>query len=168
MQTPEWVLLLSFWLHMLATIVWIGGLAALALLVIPVARRFLEPDAFSILLRNINKRLDPIGWFSLALLTTTGLVQMGASSSYEGLLAFGNDWSKAILYKHIVFFGMIAVSGYLTWGLTPSIQRAAIRRARGDGGHEAAKLERREIRLIYLNLALGIIVLVLTAAARIS
>ena len=32
MSIPFWALSLTYWLHMLATVVWIGGLAALALL----------------------------------------------------------------------------------------------------------------------------------------
>jgi uncharacterized membrane protein len=168
MQTPQWALLLSFWLHMLATVVWIGGLAALALLILPVARRSLEPQAFSDFLRKINQKLDPIGWLSLGLLTVTGLVQMDANPNYEGFFAFSNDWSRAILLKHIIFFGMIAVSAYLTWGLNPAIQRAAIQRARGrDPGNEKT-LERRVIRLMNLNLGLAVVILVLTALARIS
>ena len=168
MPTPEWALLISFWLHMLATVVWIGGLAALALFVLPIARRSMAPETFSAFLRNIHQKLDPIGWLSMGVLIATGLVQMSADSNYQGLLAFGNDWSKAILFKHIVFFGMLAVSAYLTWRLIPAIQRAAILRARGQESDGAQELERREIRLVYLNLALAILVLVFTALARIS
>lgn len=168
MPTPEWVLLISFWLHMLATVVWIGGLAALALMVLPVARGSLQPEAFSDFLRKLNRKLDPIGWMSLGLLTATGLVQMSANANYGGLLDFGNPWSRAILIKHILFFGMIAISAYLTWGLTPAIQRAAIQRARGKQSESEQDLDRRVIRLLHLNLTLGIFVLVLTALARIS
>ena len=168
MQTPDWALLISFWLHMLATVVWIGGLAALALFVLPIARRSMSAETFSTFLRNIHQKLDPIGWLSLGVLVATGLVQMSANDSYEGLFAFGNDWSQAILFKHIVFFGMIAVSAYLTWALIPAIERTAIQRARGKEPEGAQALEQREIRLIYLNLTLGIIVLALTALARIS
>ena len=153
---------------MLATVVWIGGLAALALFVLPIARQSLEPEAFSTFLRKIHQKLDPIGWLSLGVLTATGLVQMSANLNYQGLFAFGNDWSKAILFKHIVFFGMIAVSAYLTWVLIPAIERTAIQRARGQESEGARELELREIRLVYLNLTLGILVLALTALARIA
>jgi uncharacterized membrane protein len=168
MPTPPLVLLTSFWLHMLATVVWIGGLAALAVLIIPVARRSLEPQDFSEFLRKINQKLEPIGWLSLGVLTVTGLVQMGANPDYEGFFAFHNNWARAILFKHLIFLGMIAVSAYLTWGLNPAIQRAAIQRARGRESSDEQTLERRVIRLMYLNLALAILILILTALARIS
>jgi uncharacterized membrane protein len=171
MSTPAWVLTLAYWLHMLATVVWIGGLAALALLALPAAKRALdsgklEAQAYSSLLRGFQRRLDPIGWFSLALLAGTGLLQMSASPHYEGFLAVGNRWAVAILAKHLVIFLMVAVSAYMTWGLLPGLERAALLRSRGVDAPKAARLERREINLLRLNLLLGGVVLALTAVAR--
>src|SRR5947199_8041127 len=40
---PTWILALSYWLHMIATIVWVGGLALMALVVWPGARAALGP-----------------------------------------------------------------------------------------------------------------------------
>ena len=166
--TPEWALLLSFWLHMLATVLWLGGLAAVALLVLPGMRRSLEPAAFADWLRATNRRLDSIGWLSLALLTATGLIQMSANSNYNGLLAINNNWALAICLKHIAFGGMVAVSAYLTWGLSPALERAALLRAKGNDAGEEARLLARLQRLIGLNLLLGAIVLAFTALARIA
>lgn len=167
-SAPPLALTIAFWLHMLATVIWIGGLAALALLVYPLARRSLDAAAFSGLVRRINKRLDPIGWLSLAVLTATGLMQMTASSRYEGLLRFTNAWSQAILIKHIVFFAILAASAYQTWGLAPAIERAALLRAKGKTEDTLPNLEKRENQLMQLNLALGVLVLLLTAWARVS
>ena len=128
MPIPPWALILSFWLHMLASVVWLGSLAALALLVLPTTRRSLKPADFASWLDGLNRRLDPLGWFCLGLLTFTGLVQMEANPSYAGLFAVSNSWALAIFAKHIVFFGMIGISAYLTWGLTPGLRRVALRR----------------------------------------
>ncbi|HEX7973402.1 MAG TPA: hypothetical protein VF498_03265, partial [Anaerolineales bacterium] len=84
MSTPAWALTLAYWLHMLATVVWIGGLAAVTLLVLPAARQALPSPAFAGLLSSIQRRLEPIGWLSLTVLIATGLVQMSASSNYKG------------------------------------------------------------------------------------
>ncbi|RPI26078.1 MAG: hypothetical protein EHM70_19390, partial [Chloroflexota bacterium] len=58
MTTPVLALTLSYWFHMLATVVWIGGLSTLAVLVLPAARRTLERSAYAALLTNIQRRLD--------------------------------------------------------------------------------------------------------------
>jgi uncharacterized membrane protein len=168
METPTWALWLAYWLHMLATVVWIGGLASLAIFVLPAARRALEPPAFAALLSGLQRRFDPLGWFSLAILAGTGMFQMSASPSYQGFLAINNLWAAAILVKHLLFFAMAGISAYLTWGLMPKIRRLALRRAGADAADEpaACRLAAQETRLLQLNLLLGVLVLALTAIAR--
>jgi uncharacterized membrane protein len=163
---PQWALALAYWLHMLATIAWIGGLAAVVLLVLPAAHKNLPEEAFPGFLESVQKRLDPLGWLSLAVLAGTGLFQMSASSNYQGLLAIDNPWAAAILVKHLAFLGMIGVSAFLTWGILPQLRRLALKRAKGKETPEAASLERREILLLRINFILGVIILGLTAIAR--
>ena len=153
---------------MLATVAWIGGLVALVVLILPIARRILDADVYATFLEQIQRRLDPLGWLSLAVLLATGLFQLSASPNYEGFLSFSNRWAVAILIKHILFFGMIAVSAYLTWGVLPSLRRVAIKRAKGIETEEAERLQRRETLLLRVNLILGILILGLTSLARAS
>ncbi|HNB50959.1 MAG TPA: CopD family protein [Anaerolineales bacterium] len=166
MSVPAWALALSYALHMLATVLWIGGLAAVVLLIHPAARRLPAPERDA-LLEAAQRRLDPVGWFCLALLTGTGLIQMSASPQYEGFLAVTNQWAVSILLKHIVFFGMAGVSAYLTWFSLPDLKRAILRQASGKTV-DVAPLQARNLLLLRLNLILGIIVLIFTALARAS
>jgi uncharacterized membrane protein len=168
MVIPEWALLLSFWLHMAATVAWLGGLAALALVVIPSAKKSLSRHDFASWLTALNQRLDPIGWFSLGILVFTGLLQMDASPNYAGFLTLSNAWAVAICLKHIVFFGMIGVSGYLTWGVAPAMRRAAFSRGAKQGNNRLDFWLRRFQLLIGVNLGLGLLILVFTALARVS
>ncbi len=165
---PYWALSLAYWLHMLATVVWIGGLVALVVLVLPVASRILDSDRYAIFLEQIQRRLDPLGWLSLAVLLATGLFQLSSSPNYEGFLSISSRWAVVILIKHIMFFGMIAVSAYLTWGVLPSLRRVAMKRAKGIGTEEAERFQKRETLLLRVNLILGIVILGLTSLARAS
>jgi uncharacterized membrane protein len=165
---PYWALTLVYWLHMLATVIWIGGLVALNLLIIPAARPNLAAEDYSRLLDHIQRRLDPLGWLSLAVLVGTGLFQMSANPNYEGFLQVSNRWSQAILVKHLVFLAMTGVSAYLTWVLLPGLRRLALARAKGIRAAGLDQLERRERRFLRLNLVLGIAILGLTALARAS
>lgn len=166
--TPLWALSLAYWLHMLATVAWIGGLAALVVLVLPVARRVLEADSYAVFLEQVQRRLDPLGWLSLAVLLATGLFQLSSNPNYEGFLSISNRWAVAILIKHILFFGMIGVSAYLTWGILPALQRITLMRAKGIEAEDADKLQKRETLLLRINLILGILILGLTSLARAS
>jgi uncharacterized membrane protein len=178
MTTPIWALTLAYWLHMLATVIWIGALATLTILILPAAHKALDLQAYANLVTELQRRLDPVGWFSLALLVGTGLLQMSANPNYHGFLAIEGRWASAIFFKHLVFLGMVGVSSYLTWGLLPRIQRNTLRQARhqsvGESGmqesqpwmHEARRLQRQETMLLRLNLVLGVLILALTAVAR--
>ena len=159
---------MAYWLHMLSTVIWIGGLAAMVLLVLPAAQKALSTEAFVHLLEALQRRLDPLGWFCLMLLVGTGLFQMSASPNYKGFLAVNNPWAFAILVKHLVFLGMVAVSAYLTWGVLPGMRRAALRLSKGLESPDAARLQRHNTQLLRLNLLLAVIVLALTALARVS
>ncbi|MBT3190533.1 MAG: hypothetical protein HN736_07825 [Anaerolineae bacterium] len=163
---PVWALALTYWLHMLATVIWLGSLSAVTLLVLPAARRSLDAISQSKLLEAIQRRLDPLGWFSLALLLLTGMFQMSANPNYDGFLAFSGLWATSILVKHIFFLLMIFVSAAQTWWLLPNIQRAMLRQQKLGDETEIASLRKRETLLLNLNLILAILILGMTALAR--
>jgi uncharacterized membrane protein len=151
---------------MLATVLWIGGLVVLALLVLPAAQRALDSQAYSQLLAGIQQRLDPLGWFCMALLLASGMFQMSASPHYEGFLAIESPWAWAILVKHLLFGVMVITSGVMTWSVLPALRREALRAARGGEANNLAKRQQQSVRLMQVNLILGVVVLLVTAIAR--
>jgi uncharacterized membrane protein len=153
---------------MLATVISVGGLATLALFVLPITRRSLEKETYTKLVRAVTTRLIPIGWLSLATLVVTGLIQMSVNENYLGFLAIQNPWAVAILLKHIAFGSVLLLVFYQTWNLNPALERAELRRRHGEEVLHEEKLLQRGERLITLNLILGVIILLLTAVARIS
>jgi len=169
-MTPPsiWALSLAYWLHMLATVAWIGGLVSLSLLVLPAARQSLDDQAYAGLIGKLRRRLDPLGWACLIALVATGMFQMSANPNYQGFLAFDNRWAVAILIKHLVFLVMIGVSAFMTWGVMPRLQRAALLASRGQEAPGAHRWQQQEKLLLWLNLILGVLVLGLTALARAS
>lgn len=169
MSVPASALTLAYWLHMLATVLWIGGISTLAILVLPAASKTLDAEAYAALLENIQKRLDPLGWVCLAVLAATGLVQMSANPNYQGFIAIHNRWAAAILVKHLLFLVMTGLSVYLSWGLLPKLRRLALKRQRLPAealSDQSASLGRQEVFLLRLNLILGVLILALTAIAR--
>lgn len=155
------VLAVSLFFHIVATVVWIGGLFTLTILVWPEMRRILaeNPALFS-LLQRLRKRFMPLSNLALATLIVTGLFQMTADPNYDGVMQFSNEWSKVMLLKHITIIGM-AISGLaLQYGVIPALERASLLAERGKGDNEEyAKLRQREVRLTWLNVGLGLLVL---------
>jgi uncharacterized membrane protein len=165
-----WLLAASFFFHLIATVVWIGGLVMMALVVWPSLRRALSDDAaFGRAVEAIEARLRPLSNLSLAVLVITGFVQMNANVNYKGFLNFDNVWAQAILFKHLSIIGMIGVGAVLNFGVQPALRRHALLAAAGAASQEeAAALRRRMNRLGRINLILGVVVLVLTAVARVQ
>jgi uncharacterized membrane protein len=161
-------LTLAYWLHLIATILWVGGLALIALVVWPVARAALgDGPALAGLMLRLQQRFAPLSWLSLAVLVVTGLIQMSASDNYDGLLQISNPWSAAMLAKHLAIGGMVGLGVAQQWLVLPELGRLAVLRAHGRETPKAAALQRREVLLTRLSLALGVIVLGLTALARV-
>src|SRR5512144_1612916 len=158
---PVWALGLIFWLHMLATVAWIGSLVAISILVLPAARRTLKPADQLAFLEAMQRRLEPVAWFSMGLLVVTGLFQLSSNPHYDGFLSTSGQWSIAILVKHSLAVIMAVVSAIQTWEVLPAIRRGLMRADRTAPG-ELAKLQRRETLLLRMNLILAVLILAAT------
>lgn len=161
------LLAISYFFHLIATVVWLGGLATMTVLVWPEMRRVLADNpALLSLLTRIRKRFSPLTNFSLVVLVITGFVQMAADPNYDGVLQFTNEWSRVILLKHVAIAGMVVCGLVLQYGVAPALERASLllERGKGDPG-EWERLRRREVRLTWVNVGLGVLVLAFTAWA---
>jgi len=163
---PSPVVAASYALHLVATVIWIGGLASLAFLASPLLARLPASERESA--RHVSaRRFVPLAWLCLAIFVVTGLTQMSANPGYAGLLVVRDAWSAAILVKHLVVGLMAAVLAYQTWVLYPRLERIAL----GLDAHDIvkqARWRRLDLHLLRLSAVLGLLVLLLTAIARAS
>jgi uncharacterized membrane protein len=165
---PAWALALTYWLHLLATVTWVGSLASISLLVLPAMRRSLGPETQLVFIEAMQRRLEPIAWFSMSLLVLTGLFQMSVNPHYDGFLSVSTQWSLAILTKHLLGIIMVIVSAIQTWEVIPAIRRAIVRSKKSDNATELESLRKREILLLRMNFGLSVLILLATAFARAS
>jgi uncharacterized membrane protein len=161
-------LALSLFVHLTATVIWIGGLLITMLLVWPAIRRTLEtsPTLYR-LLTQVRKRFYPMSNLALVALLVTGLFQMTANVHYEGFMTFANPWSKVMLLKHLVV-GLMAVTGLiLQYGVAPELERTSLILEHGKGTDETdsrwQQLRQRETWLTWVNGLLGLSVLAFSA-----
>ena len=164
---PVWALALTFWLHLLATVAWIGCIISISILILPAAGKILKPADHLALIEAMQKRLEPIAWFCMSLLLLTGLFQMSVNPHYDGFLSTSTQWSLAILVKHILGIFMVVASAIQTWEIIPAIRRTLMNKKKADEGQVIA-LQKKEILLIRINFGLSLLVLLATAFARAS
>lgn len=161
---PFWVLVFSYWLHLLATVIWFGGLIAVALAAWPALRR----DALT---SNdwlaLQQRFIPWVNGSLLVLLITGFVQMTNDPNYTGFLAMDSLWAWAILIKHVAFLGLVGITAYMQAALYPTMSRVRLLAQKRPqlAESEQEKLKQQETRLLRLNLFFAIAILFCTAVA---
>ena len=164
-----WALSALYGLHLIATVIWVGGLFVQAVIVWPATRGALGPG---LLLADVQARwrrvFNPLAWISLAVLVVTGLFQMTADPNYHGTLVIDSTWSLAMLVKHGAAAGMAAIGAISQAVVQPALARAQLqlRRSRPEPAPTGGSaLERRETQLLWLNLACAVVVLMCTAIA---
>jgi uncharacterized membrane protein len=156
---------LIYWAHLLATVIWIGSLAAINLLVLPASQRTLDTVTQLRFITALQKRLEPLAWFCIGILLATGMFQMSANTHYNGFLDTSTQWSLSILIKHGLGVVMVVVSAVQTWEVIPNIQRVLMKKS-GVDENELARLNQREKLLLRVNFILSALILAATSFAR--
>jgi copper transport protein len=156
-QSPVVLLLPTNILHVLAVSVWLGGLAAL-LLVLPAATRELEPPDRSRLLAASLARFSPVALLCVAVILLTGLGQAYAYvRELDNLL--DTAYGRAVLAKFVLLVGfLVPLAAYSRRRSVPRLEQIA---AGGEAPGRAGLLLRRALRG---EVALIVVVLGVTAA----
>ncbi len=165
-------LAISLFFHILATVVWIGGILLITFLVIPQVGKVLAGGtALHQILLRIRRRFAQVSNLALAVLIVTGLLQMTADSNYDGLLRFDNQWSRVLLLKHCLIGSMALLGLGLQWSVAPALERVSLLVQHGKNGQneederesEWRRLRRQERRLTLLTAVLALCVLAASA-----
>lgn len=159
-----WLLVASYWVHLLATVVWLGGIALMAFIAWPALRQgTLSSNQWF----QLQKRFLPWVNAALVVLLITGFVQMTNDENYHGFLAVDSIWAWAMLLKHIAYAGMVALTAWLQFMLYPAMARLALLMETQPevAAAERDKLAAREIRYLRLNVLAAMLVLLFTAMA---
>lgn len=164
MENP--VLAISYFVHLIATVFWIGWLFLFVLFLLPHLQRAIpEPQVSQQLTFQLQKRFRPFANLSLLVLLGTGMVQMSADDHYEGLLEIAaNTWSVAMFVKHVAFTAMAVIAGWIQFGLAPALERANLLASKGKPSDLQKLLDREHLFTRIMGI-LGIVVLICTAIA---
>ena len=155
----------SVTLHLLAALLWLGGMFFLAVVGAPVLRAVEPPELRGMLFRRLGERFRVVGWGAIAVLLVTG----AANLHYRGLLSadlwISSDFwrgrvGQALGWKLGAVLAMLLISATHDFLTGP----AAGRLAPGSPGALAAR--RRASWLARINALVGLVVVV--AAVRLA
>lgn len=106
--------LLSVTIHVLAAMLWVGGMGFFALVVVPVVRRHAGDAQVRELVRGVGMRFASVGWVALGTLIVTGVCNLG----FRGLLpalATGDFWRSS--FGHVLAMKLTVVAAVLVVSL---------------------------------------------------
>jgi len=139
----ELILAVSYWLHLVATVIWIGGITFILFIAIPTAKQVLGADAGK-LMGEISKRFTPLANYSIIFIIVTGIA-----------LTSSNKWTWVLIVKHALVLGMVVVHFYRGLILAPKI-------ARTESVSQRTFLQKLSLNLIKVNFCFGMAVLLLS------
>lgn len=145
------------WLHLAATVAWIGGMTTNLWVVLPSMRASLEPPVMGKLMNAVMRRFRVLTYVSIALLVITGGLMFRSNVAYAGF-GFANVWSAVSLIKHIIVVVLIILAIYAYEGLARKVTRLA---AKGPSA-DLARLQKRQMAFAATGLVLGLVILLLT------
>ncbi|MBI5050819.1 MAG: DUF4149 domain-containing protein [Nitrospirae bacterium] len=150
----ELILATIYWLHLISTVIWIGGITFILFIAIPSAKQVLGIEAGK-LMGEISKRFTPIANYSIIFLVVTGVALTGLNKQFSGIGIFENKWTWILTLKHIIVLVMVVVHFYRGLVLTPKI-------ARTESSAEKATLQKLSLNLVRVNFYFGMLVLLLS------
>lgn len=141
----------SYWLHSIATVIWLGGIFFILFIALPSAKQVLGGEAGK-LMGEISKKFTPIANYCIILLIVTGAALTAVNKQFLGIGNLGNSWSVGLIVKHVSVLAMVAVHFYRELILTPKI-------AKTEPAFQKASLQKLSLNLVKVNFCLGLIVL---------
>lgn len=157
-----WILAISYWIHLLTTVVWLGGLTVMSLVALPAWRKQTLSNNQWVALQ---KGLSPWINVSMALIWISGFYQMTNDAQYSGFMVIDSSWAWAMLVKHVAVLAMTALTLFVSFRVHPAMDRLLLLEGRDSAETQRAQLLSQEQRLLRLNLLCSVIVLLCTAIA---
>ncbi len=161
------ILSLSHFLHLMATVIWIGGIMMILLVILPGAKESLESALMTKrLMKEITKRFTPLANISILIMIATGIVITHYEQNFTGFLNFNNFWNVVMFLKHLLVALMVFIHFYRGWILNPKIGRLSSRinqsKEASSLSSRVARLQNFSLDLVKTNLVLGTVVLIMT------
>jgi putative copper export protein len=150
-------------LHVLAALVWVGGMLFLGLVGAPVLRRVEPASLRARLFRDLGRAFRPVGWAAIGVLLVTGVLNLrfvGALGRLGEAAFWSAPYGRTLACKLLAVAAMIVGSALHDFVLGP-------RAGRLDAGSPAALRARsRAAWLARINAAVAVIVVI--AAVRLA
>jgi uncharacterized membrane protein len=153
-------------IHVLAAMLWLGGMFFLGVVGAPALRTIEPPAVRQRIFQQLGLRFRAAGWWAIGVLVVTGIINLHYRGwlHWDGVLGSAAFWrtgsGHALAFKLGAVAAMLTVSAVHDFVLGPRAGRAE------PGSQRALMLRRRAALLARLNALLGVLLVV--AAVRLA
>lgn len=107
-----WIVSLSHFLHISATVVWIGGIFMTLLVILPGSKTVLESPLVGKLTKEVGQRFTPLANMSILMLIVSGLILLYANRNFTSVGDLSKSWNILIFCKFAVIAVMVCTHYY--------------------------------------------------------
>lgn len=150
------------WLHIMATITWIGGMFVNFIVLRPVVTKVLDPATAGKFMQTLMKRFKVVIYTSIVLLGVTGIPLKIINESYISIINFENNWEIVSFIKHFCYGILVVLSVYSFEILSPQIAKVA----KNGPSSGLADLQKQQGMMGAAAFLTAIIILILSSLMR--
>lgn len=147
------VSILSAWLHLLAAVIWVGGIIFILYIAIPSSRQALGPEAGK-LMGEVSRKFSPLANYSILVIVITGALLIWTRGYFSGSGTSEGAQPLALYLKILLALGMIIIHFYRGLVLAPKINSAEPSRK--------PSLQKISLNLVKVNMWAGVGILLLS------
>jgi uncharacterized membrane protein len=148
-------------LHLLATVAWMGGAIYTNLVLMP-SLNAIEPPARGKLMGAVSKRFTILAWSSIVVLLVTGYMKTPTGMLFNTTEAYG----MTLTVKHILFLSMVALASLIMLVVVPKMNALAPKSGEKPS-NEFIRAQKLLPRLSVTATVLGIVVLLCVALLKV-
>ena len=153
------LLIITYWVHLLAAVFWIGGIMFILYIALPVSTIKAQSGGKEFM-GEVAKRFGPLANWCIYILIATGVVMTwSARTVYAGNIS--SIWTWVFIAKMVPVSVMVAIHFFRGLVLSRMIDRT-------EPGTGKARLQKLSLNLVKVNLSLGLLVLLLSAVLSIQ
>jgi putative copper export protein len=142
--------------HLLSSMVWVGGTVALVFVGVPAIRN-LEGEARATAMRTLGRRWRPLGWSAMGVAIVSGLWLTDLHGGFDSG-AYSTDFDRTLIVKSVLVALLVAGALFHDYVLGPRLQREL------RAGDATAPATRRRLVVVgWFTFALTVIVPILGA-----
>lgn len=149
-------------IHVIATILWIGGMITNMFIVRPALIKALEPQMAGKVMGLIMKRVRWVVYISIVLLGVTGIPLKIINENYISIINFENSWEIVSFIKHLCYGLMVLLAVYSFEIISPKLARES---ANGPSA-VLQGLQKKQMAAGGLAFLSAIVVLILSSMMR--